>query len=82
MHNLITSYINNLSMNDLYSQALKQGVNLSETELMFSYDFIKNNYQNIMNNPASFNFNDYAGYYSEENFIKISNLIEKYRRFL
>ena len=69
-------------MESLSASAYKNDIHLSEEELVFSYNFIKNHYREILKNPASFDFKDYAGYYSEENFIKISKLINKYRGFL
>ena len=80
--NLIAGYIENLTSQNLYESALKQGINLSEEELNFSYNFLKNNYDEVLKNPAHFDFNQYAGYYSEENFIKINNLINKYRHYI
>jgi len=71
-----------MSTQDLHYYASKQGINFSEEELNFSYNFIKNNYQEVLKNPAMFDFNQFAGYYSHENFIKIHNLINKYRHYL
>ena len=82
IYNLIENKIQNLTMEELYEVALKQGINLSEEELNFSFNFIKINYKEILKNPTNFDFQNYAGYYSEENFIKINNLINKYRHFL
>ena len=82
MNFLIERYITNLTIEDLALHAHKQGINLSEAELIFSFDFIKNNYQEVIKNPDNFDFQNYAGYYSEENFEKINNLINKYRHFL
>ena len=78
----IEKYISNLTIEELYQQALKQGIHLSEEELNFSFNFIKENYQEILKNPANFDFQNYAGYYSEENFNKINNLINSYRHLL
>jgi len=82
MNFLIERMISNLTMEDLALHAHKQGINLSEPELVFSYNFIKSNYHEVIKNPANFDFQNYAGYYSEENFIKINNLINKYRHLL
>ena len=81
-HNLIVNYIQNLSIESLQQSALKQGINFSEEELNFSYNFIKTNYEEVLKNPAHFDINQYAGYYSHENFVKINELYNKYKHYL
>ena len=43
MNNIIEKFIKNMTMNDVKSFALKKGANLSESELQFTYNFIKTN---------------------------------------
>ena len=82
MKNIIKGYLVNLSIEDINNHAIKYNINLSEDELIFTYNFIKNNYEEILDNPDSFNFSDYEAYYSKENFSKINQLIKKYYNYL
>ena len=80
MKYLISNYIEKLSKDDINNFAIKNNINLSLEELDFTYSFIKKNYLIILNNPNEFNFSLYKDKYSEENFIKINNLIIEYRQ--
>lgn len=76
MINLVSMYINKMSLNDFNSMALDQGIKLSEDELVFSYNFIKNNWLEIFNNYDNFDFSMYKNKFSEENYKKICILID------
>ena len=82
MNALITRYLQNLTIEDLNYYAQKQEIYFSESELNFSFDFIKNHYEAVMLNPSNFNIHDYESYYSEDNFMKINALYEKYKHYL
>ena len=82
MINIIKLYIQKLTISELQFYAEKQDIYLSEAELQFTYDFIKNNYDAVLSNPDNFNFENYQQHYSKENFIKINNLINKYKNYL
>lgn len=86
MFKIIKVYMDNLKEEDLYNLAIKNNINLSESELNFSYSFIKKNWEVYLNNPASLNMENYKSYYSDENFKKIkilyANLFNKYSRYL
>ena len=85
MNNLIYLYINKLTLNDIYSFATKNNVILSESEANFVFNFIKNNYQEILNNP-NLDIDKYKSNFTEENFNKIKKLItfysNKYSKYL
>ena len=71
MVNLIAMYINNMSIDDFNRMALEQGINLSNDELEFSYNFIKDNWLDVFNDYDSFDFSKYKNKYSNENYEKI-----------
>ena len=78
MYSLIERYMNKITKEDVNSFALKKNIFLSEDELTFTYDFIKKNWDKILSNPNILNLNRYKEKYSEENFIKISELFKEY----
>ncbi len=79
MKNIISSYINNLRIDQVESFARNNNVSLSKEELNFVYSFIKKNGLTLIDNPDSLNINSYRNKFSNENFNKINNLIQKYR---
>lgn len=79
MNNLIYLYINKLTLNDIYSFANKNNINLSNEEAIFILDFIKKNWQEVVSNPDSLKIEQYKSNFTEENFLKIKKLITFYR---
>ena len=47
----IYEYINKLSLDDINKFSLNQGITLSNKELNIIYDYIKNRYKDIFNDP-------------------------------
>ena len=86
MYSIIERYMNKITKEDVNTFALKKGITLDDNELTFTYDFIKKNWDKILSNPNILNLNRYKDKYSEENFIKISELFKeyysKYRMFI
>lgn len=78
MYVLIERYIDNMDIHDLNNLAISKGIGLSESELDFSYKFIKQNWQTILSNHGIFDIDKYKDKFSEENFIKIKKLIKEY----
>ena len=79
MYNLIISkYLDSLTIDKLNSLAIENNIYLSNEELLFSYNFIKNNYKEVLNNHSNFDINKYRNYFSEENYKKIKDLIDEY----
>ena len=78
MYNLIEKYMQNMKIDDVKSFAQKKGVNLSESELSFTYNFIKNNYQNILKNPHLLDLERYKNNYSPINYEKITKVFQEY----
>ncbi len=80
--NIIESYINNISKNDINTFAIKNNIKLNNNELDFIYNFIKTRYKEVLNNPNSFNLVKYKNNFSNENFIKINAIVNKYKMLL
>lgn len=78
MYNLIERYMNKLTIQDVKNFALKNNVNLSEEELNFTYEFVKKNWSTLLSNPNMFHFERYKDKFSEENYLKINQLIKEY----
>lgn len=78
MYNLVEKYIKNMTMEDVRNFALKKNANLSENELAFTYNFIKNNYQNILKNPKLLDLERYKNNYSKDNYEKILKTFQEY----
>lgn len=78
MYNLVEKYIKNMTIDDVNNFALKKGTNLSNDELSFTYNFIKNNYQNILKNPSLLDLERYKDKFSKENFEKIQKIFQEY----
>ena len=79
MNNIIENYVNKLTISDIKIFLEKNDIYLNKNELLFTYQNIKNNWKDILNNKDSFNINDYAKYYSKDNFNKLNNIINEYR---
>lgn len=82
MLNLIEPYIINISKNDINNFALKNNINLNNNELEFIYNFIKTRYKDVLNNPSNFNLVKYKQNFSNENFIKINAIVNRYKMLL
>ncbi len=86
MNFLIKNYVNNLTKEQIDIFAKQNNVFLSPNELDFTYKFVKKNYSIILSNYKNFDFSKYKNYYSQENYIKIQNLLnmyaQKYSQFL
>ncbi len=67
-----------MTKEDVQNFALSKNVNLSDSELEFTYSFIKKNYQDMLKNPQLFDLNRYESHYSKENFSKITKVYQEY----
>lgn len=79
MKHLIEKYIDNLSIGDINLFLNKNNINLNRQELEFTYNYIKKNWNQILSDPNSFNFENYKNVYTSINYNKLSNLINEYR---
>jgi len=78
MYNLIERYINKLTKDDIKRFSISKNILLSEEELNFTYEFIKKNYKEMLNNPKLFNLERYKNKYTKENFSKITKVYHEY----
>lgn len=82
MLNIISNYINVMKKEDIIKFAKKNNLSVSNEEIDFIYSFIKNNSEYYLKNPNSFNLCEYKDKFSNENYIFLNNLIEKYKRMI
>ena len=86
MYNIIKNYIDNMSISDFNKLALKNDIVFSYEELNFSYEFIKNNWIDVLSNIDDFSIEKYKNNFSNENYEKICKLCnilyDKYGAFL
>ncbi len=82
MINLIEPFIKKLSKEDILNFAHKNNLSISEHELDFVYSFIKSNYATVLKNPNSFDIAIYKNEFSNENYLFLKNLIEKYKKMV
>lgn len=82
MINLITTYIEKLTKEDIVNFANKNNLKTTNKEIDFVYSFIKTNYKSVLNNPKSFDIAPYKNNFSEENYIFLNNLINKYKNMI
>ena len=78
MRNIINNFMNKLPLEDISNCASNKGITLSENELVFTYEFIKKNWESILGNPKLFNIDRYKSNYTPDNFIKIKKIYKEY----
>ena len=78
MNLLIEKYIKSLTKEQIKLFASEKGANLSQSEVDFLYTFIKNNYKDIINNPNTFNIDNYKNKFSIKNYIIIKEVFNEY----
>ncbi len=86
MYMLIERFMNKLSLEQVDEFARKHSITLSEDELSFTHEFLKKNWQFILQNRGQVDMDRCKEKFSEENFVKIQKLIlefsAKYSHFL
>ena len=78
MKSLIKNYIDLLSIDKLNEFALKNDINLTDKELNYILNLIKNNWEDILTNENKY-LNDLKNYLNEENYLKIKKLFIYYK---
>lgn len=76
--NIIDMYMQNLTKDKVKEVGLKNDIILNNNEVNFIYLYLKDNYQSLLRNKDNFSLEQYKTKFSEENFVKINNLIAKY----
>lgn len=79
MYNLIKIYINKLTINDIKEFASKNQIKLSDSELNIIYDTVKKDYELLIKDSDAV-FKKVKKKISEENYIKIYNLFNEYKK--
>ena len=86
MYNIIDRFMSNLTVDKVNDFAKSKNINLSNDELIFTYNFLKRNYKEFIKNPALFDLDRYQNKYSKENFTKIKKVFieyfSKYQKYL
>lgn len=82
MNNIINNYVERLTKEDIIKFANMNNLRVTDNEINFVYSFIKNNYKTVLNNPNSFNLSLYRDKFSEDNYLFLDNLINKYKKML
>ncbi len=78
MFNIIERYIDKMNVEDIRNFATQKDIPLTDSELNFTYNFVKKNYRNILSNPKLFDIDRYRNEYSPENFQKIKKVWTEY----
>ncbi len=78
MFQLIKNYVSKMTKEDVQKFASKNEIYLSESEIDFTYRFIKKNYEALYANP-NIDLSKYKAHYSEENYTKLMKLITSYK---
>ncbi len=67
-----------ITKEDVNNFGISKNIYLSEEELNFTYEFLKKNWEQVLNNPKLLNLDRYQNKFSPENFIKIKKLFNEY----
>ena len=78
MDKLINVYINKINKEDINKFALKNNIILDSNELEFILFFIKKDGFYYIKNKDKFNLSLYKDYFSNENYNKLSTLLNEY----
>lgn len=82
MLNIVKNYICIMKKEDIANFAKKNNLTVKESELDFLYTFIKENYEYYLKNPSELDITKFKDKFSEENYIFLTNLINKYKRMI
>ncbi len=78
MNSIIERFISRMTKEDINNFAISKDINLSESELDFTYNFVKKNYKEMLDSPQLFDINRYQNNYTKENFNKIVKVYNEY----
>ncbi len=82
MNNLITNYIDKLKKEDIIRFAHKNNLTVTDQEIDFVYTFIKNHHQEVLKNPEAFDITLYKQQFSNDNYLFLKSLIDKYKKMI
>ena len=78
---LITEYIKKLTKEDILRYGIKQDIILTKDELNLIYNYVKNRYQDIFNNPLEIT-NEIKDKVRNNVYNKILELYDKYKYYI
>jgi len=79
MYNIISKYISNLSINDIYKFANFKNISLSSEEALFILDYIKNNYLDILKYQDISILDKYKDKFKYNNYLAIKDTLIEYK---
>ncbi len=86
MYILVEKFMEKLTLEQVDDFAKKHDMVLSESELLFTHEFLKKNWQFILQNRGQVDLERCKEKFSEENYLKLQKLIlefsAKYSHFL
>lgn len=78
MFQLIKNYVSRMTKEDIVKFTEKNGIYLNDSELDFTYRFIKRNYEALYANP-NVDLSKYKDNFTPENYSKIMALLIEYK---
>lgn len=86
MKRIIINYVNNLDINIVNSYLMDNGIYLNKNELIFVFNYLKTNINDILDNINNLDFNQFNNELSSDNLNKLKKLYNdsliKYGRYL
>ena len=82
MNNLIESFIKRMTKEDIIKFASKNNLKTTSEEIDFVFNFIKNNYQDVLKNPNKFDITLYKSHFSKDNYLFLEGLVNKYKKMI
>ena len=79
--NVILKYIDSISKIDIVNFSKKQDINISDSDVSIIYYYIKNKFNDFLNNPQDI-LNEIKDKISNTVYIKLLELYEKYKVFI
>ena len=79
--NVILNYISKINKTDIINYAQKQGIIINNNDVDIIYYYIKNKYNDFLNNPQDI-LNEIQDNISNNIYLKLLELYEKYKIFI
>lgn len=80
MNFLLKEYIKNITEEDIYNFAVKEGINLLDYETKVIYMYLKNYWNVFLNEDATFLFEELKEKLKPNTYNKIIDLYNKYKK--
>lgn len=79
MYNIVSKYIDKLSLNDIYKFANIKNISLSSEEALFILDYIKKNYLSLLKYQDINVIDKYKDKFKYNNYLAIKNILIEYK---